>query len=47
MFGSDFPKCAIDLEIEKILRHVKDEADREKIFHRTATTLFKELNDEN
>lgn len=46
LFGSDVPRCAMDLEIEKITRYVQNQEDLDGIFHRTAETLFKELTDE-
>jgi len=40
LFGSDVPMNLMDLEIEKITRHVLDANDRENILHRTAEALF-------
>ena len=40
LFGSDVPMNLMDLEIEKITRHVTGANDRENILHRTAQTLF-------
>jgi len=40
LYGSDSPMNLMDLEIEKIVRHVDDANDRENILHRTAESLF-------
>lgn len=40
LYGSDTPVNLMDLEIEKIVRHVADAGDRENILHRTAESLF-------
>lgn len=40
LFGSDSPMNLMELEIEKIVRHIENQNDRENILHRTAETLF-------
>lgn len=40
LYGSDTPMNLMDLEIEKIVRHVVSAEDRENILHQTAESLF-------
>lgn len=43
LYGSDHPMNVMSLEIEKIVRYIADEEDRENILHRTAEILFGEV----
>lgn len=47
MYGSDAPKCFMDLEIEKIMKYVPENEDREHIFNKTIKKVFKELDNGN
>ncbi len=43
MYGSDVPKCFMNLEIEKIMRYVPKNEDREYIFSKTIKNVIKEF----